>query len=114
MKRYGAMPAEIVDYVVVLITAASQLEAEAIARSLVEVQLAACVNILPIQSIYHWEGKLEHQQEWQLLIKTRISLFAEVTAHIQAMHSYDIPEIIALPIVAGALPYLNWVSKQVK
>ena len=114
MKRYGAMPAEIVDQVVVLVTAASQAEAEAIARSLVEVQLAACVNILPIQSTYRWQGKLEQQQEWQLLIKTRISLFAEITAHIQAMHSYDIPEIIALPIAAVAVPYLNWMAEQLK
>jgi len=114
MKRYGAMPGEIVDHVVVLVTVASQVEAEAIAQALLEAQLAACVNALPIQSMYYWQGKLEQQQEWQLLIKTRISLFAEVTAHIQAMHSYDIPEIIALPIVAGAIPYLNWMSEQVK
>lgn len=108
------MPEARVNYVVVLVTAASQVEAEAIARSLLHAQLAACVSFLPIQSMYHWQGKLEHQQEWQLLIKTKMSVFAEVTAHIQAIHSYDIPEVIAMPIVAGALPYLNWVSDQVQ
>jgi len=103
---------ETVEFAVVLVTAASQTEAEAIAQSLLEAKLAACVSILPIQSMYRWQGELEHQQEWQLLIKTRMSLFGQITLHIQAIHSYAVPEVIALPVLAGTLPYLNWISEQ--
>lgn len=105
---------EEIQYVVVLVTAASQIEAEAIAQSLLEAKLAACVSVLPIQSMYRWQGKLEHQQEWQLLIKTRMDLFTQITIHIQAIHSYSVPEVIALPVLAGALPYLNWISEQLE
>lgn len=106
------MVEETVKYAVVLVTAASQTEAEAIAQSLLEAKLAACVSVLPIQSMYRWQGKLEHQQEWQLLIKTRMDLFTQITVHIQAIHSYQVPEVIALPVLAGALPYLSWISEQ--
>lgn len=105
---------ETVKYVVVLVTAASQTEAEAIAQSLLENNLAACVSVLPLQSRYRWQGKLEHQPEWQLLIKTKMDLFTQLTIHIQAIHSYAVPEVIALPVLAGALPYLNWISEQLE
>lgn len=111
-RRNPAMVEETVKYAVVLVAAASQTEAEAIAQSLLEAKLAACVSVLPIQSMYRWQGKLEHQQEWQLLIKTRMDLFTQITVHIQAIHSYQVPEVIALPVLAGALPYLSWISEQ--
>lgn len=102
------------NYGVVLVTAGSQQEAEAIATSLVESQLAACVNILPIQSVYTWQGKINQEQEWQLLIKTDLAQFSNLEAKIRELHSYEVPEIIALPILAGSQSYLNWISDSVK
>lgn len=101
-------------YGIVLVTAGSVQEAEAIANSLVNSQLAACVNLVPIQSIYTWQGKLHQEQEWQLLIKTDLSQFQTIAAKIRELHSYELPEIIALPIVAGSQPYLNWISASVQ
>lgn len=97
-------------YGVVLVTAGSQTEAEAIARFLVESRLAACVSFMPIHSVYTWHGSLHQEQEWQLVIKTDLTQFSELETKIRAMHSYDVPEIIALPIVEGSPPYLQWLS----
>jgi periplasmic divalent cation tolerance protein len=102
------------NYGVVLVTASSQQEAEEIATSLVKSQLAACASLVPIQSIYTWQGELHQEQEWQLLIKTDLSKFQTLAAKIRELHSYEVPEIIALPIIAGSQPYLNWISEQVK
>ena len=101
-------------YGVVLVTAGSRAEAEAIATSLVQSQLAACVSLLPIHSIYTWQGELHQEQEWQLLIKTDLAQFDTLEAKIRELHSYEVPEIIALPIVSGSQPYLQWISEQVK
>jgi periplasmic divalent cation tolerance protein len=97
---------------VVLVTAASQSEAEAIAKTLVESRLAACINLMPIQSIYTWQGKIHQDAEWQLVIKTDLSNFSLLEKKIKELHSYEIPEIIALPILAGSQPYLHWISEQ--
>jgi periplasmic divalent cation tolerance protein len=97
------------DCIVVFVTAGSEAEAETIARALVEERLAACVNILPpIRSIYRWEGKVADDQEWLLFIKTRAQRFSAVEARVKALHSYQVPEVIALPIVQGAEGYLRW------
>lgn len=101
-------------YGVVLVTAPSQQEAEAIATSLVKSQLAACVSLLPIHSIYTWQGELHQEQEWQLLIKTDLAQFSTLEAKIRELHSYEVPEIVALPVVVGFQPYLQWISEQVK
>ena len=101
-------------YGVVLVTASSQQEAEAIATSLVQSQLAACVSLFPIHSVYMWQGELHQEQEWQLLIKTDLTQFQALATKIRELHSYEVPEIIALPIVAGSQPYLQWISEQVK
>jgi periplasmic divalent cation tolerance protein len=102
-------------YGVVLVTASSQKEAEAIATALVETKLAACVSILPIHSIYTWKGEIHKDQEWQLLIKTDLGIFSVLEAKIrEELHSYEVPEIIALPIIAGSHPYLEWISEQLK
>jgi periplasmic divalent cation tolerance protein len=101
------------DYGVVLVTASSQKEAETIAGSLIESQLAACVNLLPIHSIYTWQGQIHSASEWQLIIKTDLSLFSQLEKKIKELHSYEVPEIIALPILAGSQPYLKWISDQV-
>jgi periplasmic divalent cation tolerance protein len=101
-------------YGVVLTTAANVQEAKAIAFALVEAKLAACVSILPIQSVYTWEGEINAEDEWQLLIKTDLAQFPHVEAKIREIHSYVVPEVIALPILAGSQPYLQWISEQVK
>jgi periplasmic divalent cation tolerance protein len=101
-------------YGIVMVTAASQNEAEAIAQNLVASKLAACVSIMPIRSIYTWQEEVHNEEEWQLLIKTDLALFETLEAKIRELHSYQVPEIIALPIVTGSAPYLAWISSQVK
>ncbi len=103
---------EKIDYGVVLVTAASRSQAEAIARALLTAKLAACVNLFPVHSLYVWQGNLETSDEWQLVIKTDLAKFADLESQIRALHSYEVPEIIALPIVAGSQPYLNWIGGQ--
>lgn len=100
--------------IVVFITAASQDEAAAIADMLVEVKLAACVQILPqINSVYRWQGKVERSPEVLLLAKTEMKRFAELERRVRAMHSYDTPEIVAVPCVAISLPYLEWLTNSI-
>ncbi len=103
------------DKVVILVTAANKRQCQAIARRLVESKLAACVNITqPIESIYHWEGKITRDREYQLLIKSTRELFEEIKAAVTELHSYKTPEIICLPIIDGSRNYLQWVSDSVK
>ncbi|MBF2025459.1 MAG: divalent-cation tolerance protein CutA [Oscillatoriales cyanobacterium C42_A2020_001] len=100
-------------FCVVLVTAPSRAQAAAIAKTLVELKLAACVNLLPICSIYTWQGDLQTEEEWQLLIKSELSKFVELEAKLRAIHPYEVPEIIALPILAGSQPYLQWIADHV-
>ncbi|MBI2447022.1 MAG: divalent-cation tolerance protein CutA [Candidatus Omnitrophica bacterium] len=101
--------------VVVLVTAGSQKEAEKIARSLVKKGLAACVNIVPaVKSIFKWKGKIETGNELLLLAKTGESRVPELMDEVKALHSYDVPEIIAIPIVKGNKEYLEWVEEVTK
>ncbi|MBD2182260.1 divalent-cation tolerance protein CutA [Planktothrix sp. FACHB-1355] len=102
-----------VRYGVVLVTAGTREEAEAIAQNLVESKLAACVSLFPIKSILIWSGQLHKEEEWQLLIKTDLAKFETLEAKIRELISYEVPEIIALPLVAGSAPYLAWISAQV-
>ena len=100
---------------IVLSTAGSEDEARKLARHLVEHQLAACVNIVPrIESIYRWQGKVESSQEWLLLIKTSAEKFPAVRDAIRELHSYDLPECIALTIEDGSPDYLQWLADSVK
>jgi periplasmic divalent cation tolerance protein len=103
------------DKIVVLVTCGSAKEARKIARALVEQRLAACVNIFPtpVQSVYRWKGKVESAKEFLLFIKTTLGRFAALQRAIRALHSYDVPEIIALPIAAGSHDYLAWISDSV-
>src|ERR1051325_2638035 len=102
------------DFLVVLVTAASAEEAERLARDLVDHRLAACVNrISPIESIYRWQGKIEKSKEELLLIKTHQSLFLQLEKRVREIHSYEVPEIIALPLIAGSDAYLKWLGEQV-
>jgi periplasmic divalent cation tolerance protein len=98
---------------VVLTTCDSEMVAEQLARHLVEHRFAACVNILPkARSIYRWQEKIEDASEWVLLIKSRCDLFAALRAEIQRLHTYEIPEVIALPVVDGSEAYLGWLDGQ--
>jgi periplasmic divalent cation tolerance protein len=101
-------------YCVVLVTVSSQQEGEAIAKALVESQMAACVTLMPVHSIYTWQEQIHSEQEWQLLIKTYFSQFSNLEKKIRELHSYEVPEIIALPIWAGSSPYLQWISDNVR
>ncbi len=100
-------------YVVILITAGSEEEARRISQVLLEGRKAACVNIIPkISSSYRWQGKIESAEESLLLVKTRASLADEVIGLVKSVHSYQVPEIIVLPIVAGNPDYLDWIRKE--
>ena len=102
-------------YVQVLTTVSSEQEAERIASDLLERRLAACIQVLgPILSRYRWQGKVEQAQEWQCLAKTEVGRYEDVEAAIRAIHSYDEPEVIATPIVAGSAGYLAWVSESIR
>jgi periplasmic divalent cation tolerance protein len=99
----------------VLSTAGSEEEARKIARHLVEQRLAACVNIVPrIESIYRWQEKVESSTEWLLLIKTTVDRFAGVRDAIRELHSYEVPECIAISIEDGNAAYLEWIDQSVK
>ena len=99
------------DVIVCLATASSAEEAEKIARALVEEQLAACVNLVDgVRSIYRWEGKIEDGQEVLLVIKSRRHLLEDVIARVRALHSYSVPEVIALDVAGGNADYLAWVT----
>jgi periplasmic divalent cation tolerance protein len=100
---------------VVLTTASSQEEARKLANALVERRLAACVNILPkIDSIYRWKDKVEEAQEFLLLIKTTQSAITRLCEAIRELHSYELPECIAIPIEEGSTPYLKWIHDSIK
>src|SRR5215213_6741813 len=100
------------DAIVVFMTAANGEEATRLADMLVGAHLAACVQILPeMESVYRWEGKIERQSEVLLLAKTTRGKFDELEREVRALHSYDTPEIVAVPIVTGSVPYLDWLVK---
>jgi periplasmic divalent cation tolerance protein len=101
--------------VLVYITASDHAEAEKIGRLLLEEKLAACVNIVDgMRSMFWWEGALEQGHETILLAKTKPSLLDELTAKVKAVHSYDLPCIVALPIVGGNQDFIDWISSETK
>ena len=102
------------DAIAVLMTAANGEEAARLADMLVGAHLAACVQILPeMESVYRWQGKIERQAEILILAKTTRDKFEELEREVRALHSYDTPEIVAVPVVAGSAPYLEWLKKSV-
>ena len=99
-------------HIVVLITAKDKAEAEKIAQGLISQKLAACCNIVAsINSVYWWQGKVEDSPEALIIVKTQQKLFKELVQKVKELHSYTVPEIIALPIVEGSEDYLRWIDE---
>jgi len=102
-------------YVVVLTTTSSKDEAEKIASSLLKERLIACANIIgPVHSFFWWRGKIDTAQEHLILMKTRKDLFGKVSERVKTLHSYQIPEIIATPIIEGSKEYLKWLDESLR
>jgi len=102
------------DPIVVFLTASSGEEATRLADLLIGAHLAACVQILPeMESVYRWQGKIERQSEILLIAKTTAAKFADLEREVRALHSYETPEIVAVPLVAGSTPYLEWLAHSV-
>lgn len=100
--------------IVVLITTGSRDEAEAMAGALVRELLAACVNILPgVTSVYRWEGEVQQDQEWLLVAKSHSEILDRLIQRVTELHSYQVPEVLALPVVGGSPTYLRWLDGQV-
>lgn len=100
--------------IVILVTAASEKQAREIAQHLLEQKLIACANLLPVQSLFLWEGQVQDEAEVLMIIKSTSEVFKDkVISAIRAKHSYDVPEIIAWPIVMGADDYINWIADSV-
>jgi periplasmic divalent cation tolerance protein len=108
--------AEMTDKIVVLVTCASAGQARKIARALVAARLAACGNVVeaPVRSIFRWKGRVESAKEFLLVVKTSRKRFAAVERTVRELHSYDVPEIIAIPIAVGSRDYLKWISESVR
>ncbi|MEM2995201.1 MAG: divalent-cation tolerance protein CutA [Candidatus Bathyarchaeia archaeon] len=98
-------------YVLAIVTTASREEAEKIAHCLLNERLIACANMFgPVSSLFWWAGKIEKAEEYILLMKSRIDLFKKLCEKVKALHSYEVPEIIALPIVKGYKAYMEWLD----
>ena len=101
------------EYVLIYVTAPSTEEAETIATSLVEQRLAACANIVPaIRSIFWWKNAIEHEHEALIILKSTKTLFPLIVDAVKSLHSYDVPEIIATPLLCGSDDYLAWISAE--
>ncbi len=103
-------------HIVVLITVSSRQEAETIGKALIESRLAACVNIISagVHSLFWWQGVIERQDEMLMLVKSRSDLLPSIIELVKELHSYTVPEVIALPIVAGSPDYLTWVDESLQ
>ena len=103
------------DKIVIFSSCPSAEEAEKVARRLVEKRLAACVKMIPgARSFYRWKGEIEEAGEYVLLIKSRRDLFDKLSTELAALHSYEVPEILAVPVVEGASAYIDWIDKELK
>jgi periplasmic divalent cation tolerance protein len=98
-----------------MVTSASKQEAENIVQKLLEAKLIACANINgPVSSHFHWSGRVEQAEEYLMLLKSSKDLFEELSEKVKSLHSYEVPEILALPIVASSKTYLNWLASTLK
>ncbi len=101
-------------YAVVLITTPSRIEAESLTTSLLRANLAACVNLLEVSSYYWWKGEIEDVNETLMIIKTKLKLADSIVRFVRTHHSYEVPEVIVLPIIQGNKAYLDWIGDTVK
>jgi len=102
-------------FVIIFVTCASKGEAKVIIDSLLKKRLVACANIIPgVESKFWWKGKIDSAKETLLILKTTMANFNKVEKHVKKNHSYEMPEIIAIPIVRGSMKYLNWINESVK
>lgn len=102
-------------YIVIFVTASGKQEAEKIASGLVEKRLAACVNIVEkVGSLFHWQGKIDRAEEALLIIKSKKQKLNQIIKLVKSLHSYQMPEIIALPIIGGDKKYLNWIDESLR
>jgi len=100
-------------YIQIITTTDRREEAENIAKRLVEKRLVSCAQILgPIKSIYWWKGNMEEAEEWMIFFKTKMELFKDVESSIKEIHSYEVPEIIAVPITGGSKDYFSWIEEE--
>ena len=103
------------NFIIVLVTTANKSEAEKISQALLKDKLIACANIIsPVTSFFHWQDKLDQTEECLVVMKSRMSLFSELADRVKSLHSYEVPEILALPIVEGSQSYLDWLSSVTK
>ncbi len=103
------------EYIQIFTTIENKEDAEKIAKSLIEKRLAGCIQIIgPISSIYWWKNKIETSQEWLCIIKSKKNLYEEIEKSIKEIHPYEIPEIIAMPIISGNKDYLKWLDNELK
>ena len=101
------------DFIVAYVTVSSEAEGAKIARSLIEENLAACVNIVPnVHSFYQWQGEMQQDKELLLIIKSQGIKMSSLVQRVKDLHSYDVPEVISMPISDGSRDYLNWVRKE--
>jgi periplasmic divalent cation tolerance protein len=101
------------EHLVVLVTASSDSQARRLARKLLQNRLAACVNFLPVDSMFLWKGDIQEEEEVLMIIKTRTESFDGLMSAIKTVHTYDTPEIIGVPIVLGSREYLKWIDDEV-
>jgi len=97
---------------IVMTTAGTEDEADRLAEAIVEARLAACVQIQRVRSVYRWQGEIRREPEWLLMAKTRTGCYAALEAFIRQRHSYDVPEIVQVPITAGSADYLQWLGQE--
>ena len=103
------------NYIIILVTAKDKQEAEKIMQLLLNERLIACGNIVsPVTSFFHWSGKIDGAEECLIVMKSRMDLFAQVVERVKGLHSYEVPEVLALPIVDGLKAYLDWVGSVLK
>ena len=103
------------NFIIVLVTCADKAEAEKIAQALLKEKLIACANIInPVTSFFHWSGKIDKCEECLVVMKSRLDLFGELSECVRGLHSYEVPEILAFPIVEGSGAYLGWMGEALK
>ncbi|MBI1956554.1 MAG: divalent-cation tolerance protein CutA [Acidobacteria bacterium] len=100
------------DKIIVLVTGSNTRECKRIARHLLEKRLIACANLMPqVNSLYHWKGKIADEKECLMILKSTRELFPALRMEVEKLHSYSVPEVIALPIIDGSANYLNWIAE---